>query len=91
MAGLDESEARLYREYRRAIEGEPLTRALRIAVIVLFVIQTVFILVDHLFYPELFARFLPVRLGLNVVLAAIYFWTSRTHPLPSAYATVFAG
>jgi signal transduction histidine kinase len=91
VAGLDESQGRLYQEYRRAIEGEPLTRALRVAVIVLFVIQTVFILVDHLFYPELFARFLPVRLGLNAVLAVIYFWTSRTHPLPSAYATVFAG
>jgi signal transduction histidine kinase len=84
-------ERALYAEYRRFIEGEPLARALRIAVIVLFVIQTVFIWVDHLFYPELFSLFLPVRLALNAALAVIYFGTATRFPLASAYATAWAG
>ncbi len=91
MRGGHDADRALYAEYRRVIEGEPLTRALRIAVIVLFVIQTVFIGVDHLFFPDQFARFLPVRLALDVGLGVIYFGTSRRHPLASAYATVFAG
>jgi signal transduction histidine kinase len=90
--GVPESpEGALYREYRRGIEGEPLARSLRIAVIVLFVIQTVFIGVDWLVFPEMFARFLPVRLGLNVVLAVIYFGTAHRYPIASSYATYFAG
>jgi signal transduction histidine kinase len=91
MRGGHDTDRALYSEYRRVIEGEPLTRALRIAVIVLFVIQTVFIGVDHLFFPGQFARFLSVRLALDVGLVVIYFGTSRRHPLASAYATVFAG
>jgi hypothetical protein len=91
VTGIGDSEQQLYAEYREAIEGEPLTRALKIAVVVVFVIQSVFILVDWLFYPELFTRFLPVRLALNAVLAVIYLRTSRTHPLASTYATCFAG
>jgi signal transduction histidine kinase len=81
----------LHREYRAAIEGEPLRRALRRAVFVLFAINTVFVLVDHIVYPESFLRFLPVRIVLDVALVAIFFGTSRTHPVASSFATVYAG
>jgi signal transduction histidine kinase len=73
------------------IEGEALTRALRTAVFVFFVIQSVFIGVDWLLFPESFESFLPLRLGLNVVFGLIYFVTSRTHPLLSTFATCYIG
>ncbi len=88
---LPESDRLLYAEYRRGIERERLPRSLLTGVYVLFVIQTVFIFVDWLVYPETFWRFLPVRLALNVVLGIIYFFTARTHPLASAFAACLAG
>jgi len=88
----DRSEDRaLYAEYRRWVEGAPLSDAIRSSVFVFFVIQTVFIGTDWLIFPESFWSFLPVRLGLNVVFGLIYFWSSRSHPLASAYATCFSG
>ena len=90
--GYDRGEDRtLYADYRREVEEGPLSSALRSAVFVFFVIQTVFIGTDWLLFPENFLRFLPVRLGLDVVFGLIYFWTSRSHPLPSTYATCFSG
>jgi signal transduction histidine kinase len=58
---------------------------------VFFVIQTVFIATDWLLFPESFLAFLPVRLGLDAIFGLIYFSTSRSHPLASAYATCFSG
>jgi len=65
-----------YREYRSEVEGGILPRSLRTMAFLLFVIQTVFIGVDWLFFRQAFGLFLPVRLGLNVVLGVVYFWTS---------------
>jgi signal transduction histidine kinase len=73
------------------VVAERLPRSLRTGVIVIFVIQTAFIAVDYLFYRDLFALFLPVRLGLNAVLAVIYFRTSKSHPLASTFAACMAG
>jgi signal transduction histidine kinase len=81
----------LYEEYREEIEGEPLAKALRTGSFVLFVIQTVFILVDLLFFPESFSRFLPVRLALNLVLAFVYFHGSYRFPLISTFVGILAG
>jgi signal transduction histidine kinase len=91
MATHTEARSKLYFEYRREVEGEPLTRALRRAVVVLFVINTAFILVDWTVYPEKFWPFLPVRISLDLVLGAIYFWSSKRHPVSSSFATSFAG
>jgi len=60
-------------------------------VFVLFAIQTAFIAVDYLFYRHLFGLFLPIRLGLNAVLGAIYFRTSTTHPVSSMFAACLSG
>ena len=81
----------VYAEYRRVVERDALPRALRTAVFVFFVIQTLFIGVDWLIYSESFARFLPFRLGLDAIFALIYFRTSNTHPLASTFATCLAG
>ncbi len=85
------SEQELYAEYRREVESTALPRALRTAVFVFFIIQTLFIGVDWLVYPESFAQFLPFRLSLNIIFALIYFRTSDTHPLASTFATCLAG
>jgi signal transduction histidine kinase len=85
------SKSGLYREYRRAVEGEPLARSLRTAVFVLFVIQSVFILVDWLLYPAQFSQFLPIRMALNLFLGVVYFWSSRKAPLVSSFLTALAG
>jgi signal transduction histidine kinase len=89
-SGGSESQA-LYAEYRKGVEGAPLSDAVRSSVFVFFVIQTVFIGTDWLLFPERFLLFLPVRLGLDVIFILIYFWTSRSHPLASAYATCLSG
>ncbi len=85
------SERELYAEYRRDVESAALPRALRTAVFVFFIIQTLFIGVDWLVYPESFGQFLPFRLGLDAVFALIYFRTSDTHPVASTFATCLAG
>jgi signal transduction histidine kinase len=86
-----EVDSELYSEYRQEVEGEPLTRALKRAVIVLFVINTAFILVDRTVYPEEFWPFLSLRISLNLVLVVIYLWSSKNHPVASSFATSFAG
>jgi len=81
----------LYQEYRRELELDLLPRSLRTGTLVLFVIQTVFILVDYLMFPEQFSRFLPVRLALDAVLIFIYFWTSYTRPVTSGFLVCCSG
>jgi signal transduction histidine kinase len=86
-----ESQKELYKSYRREIESDALARALYRAVIVLFVINTVFIAVDRLVYPERFWAFLPVRIGLDAILAFLYAVTVRRFPVSSTLATSAAG
>jgi len=85
------AEARLWRAYRTEIQGAKMTASLRTAVVVLFVIQSVFIGVDFLIFPDKAAGFLPVRVFLNVALGIIFFRTSQTHPLGSTIVTALSG
>jgi signal transduction histidine kinase len=64
---------------------------LRGAAFVLFAINTAFIGVDFVVYPEMVRSFLPVRLGLDVLLLGIYFGTARPFPVASSFATSAAG
>jgi len=91
MSGKEAVDSALYSQYREYVEGAPLIRALRSAVVVLFVINTVFVLVDWIVYPEKLAEFLPVRIGLDVTLGLIYCLGSRRYPVASSFATFFAG
>jgi signal transduction histidine kinase len=86
-----ESQRDLYASYRREIESQPLAKALYRAVIVLFVINSAFIAVDWLVYPERFAAFLSVRIVLDAVLLFLYFATVRRFPVASTLATSAAG
>jgi signal transduction histidine kinase len=81
----------LYAAYRDEIESQALARALYRAVIVLFVINSAFIGVDWVVYPERFVSFLPVRLGLDLILGFIWFATVRRFPVASTLATSAAG
>ncbi|UCE85777.1 MAG: response regulator [Deltaproteobacteria bacterium] len=84
-------DAALYAEYRAGIEGEAMGRSLGTAIFVLFVVNAVFVGVDALVYPESFARFLPLRIGLSAALIAIYFRTRFAYPLASTVVTCLAG
>jgi signal transduction histidine kinase len=81
----------LYSQYREFVEGEPLIGGLRSAVVVLFVINTGFVLVDWLVYPQKFAEFLRIRIALDVTLGLIFALGSRRYPVASSFATFFAG
>src|SRR4030095_7909525 len=82
---------RLYAEYRAKTEAEDLPRALRMAALVLFVINTAFIGVDWVLYPHQLMSFLLTRLGMDLVVAFVFFGTSNRFPVGSSYATVAAG
>src|SRR5262245_60764486 len=82
---------RLYPEYRAKTEAEDLPRALRMAAVVLFVINTSFIGVDWVLYPHQLLSFLPTRLGMDFIVALVYFATTNRFPVASSYATVAAG
>ena len=83
--------AKAYAEYREEIESEPLSRALYRAVVVLFVINTVFVAVDWIVYPDRFWSFLPIRAGLDGILLCIYALTVKRFPVASTLATSAAG
>jgi signal transduction histidine kinase len=74
----------LYPAYRTEVEGGQLIRSTRAAALVVIILSSAFIALDAIAYPEKFGGFLGVRLGLNLVLAAIYVRFARTHPVPSA-------
>jgi hypothetical protein len=80
-----------YAEYRRGTETHALARALGRAAFVLFAINTGFVLVDYIIYPEKFLDFLPTRIGLNLVLGVIHLRTRTTHPVASSYGVCWAG
>jgi len=86
-----EAQRELYQSYRREIESDALARALYRAVIVLFVINTAFIGVDWIVFPERFRAFLPVRIGLDCILTFLYVATVRRFPVSSTLATSAAG
>jgi len=86
-----ESASGAYEAYREEIEREPLARALYRAVIVLFVINSVFIGVDRIVYPERFTEFLPVRIVLDLALLGMYAFTVRRFPVASTLGTSAAG
>jgi signal transduction histidine kinase len=86
-----QAESTLYAEYRAKTEAEELPRALRMAALVLFVINTAFIGVDWVLYPHQLVSFLPTRLGMDLVVALVFVGTSNRYPVASSYATVAAG
>ena len=81
----------LYAVYRAETEANELPRSLRWAAVVLFVINTTFIGVDWVLYPDSLIAFLPTRVGMDFAVALVFFATANRFPVASSYATVAAG
>jgi signal transduction histidine kinase len=81
----------LWATYRKEVEGAVMTRSLGTAIFVLFVIQTGFVAVDFVIFPDVAVRFLPVRMALNLVLGWFYFRTRFTHPVGAMIGTCYCG
>src|SRR5687767_15871971 len=80
----------LYAVYRAKTEASELPRSLRWAAVVLFVINTAFIGVDWVLYPDRLLAFLPTRLAMDLAVA-VFFLTASRFPVASSFATVAAG
>ena len=81
----------LYPEFRRLTDADVLPQALRVATLVFFAIQSLFILVDWLYFSDQFWQFLPVRMLLNAAFAVIFFRAAHLWPVPSALAVCWLG
>jgi signal transduction histidine kinase len=85
-----EARRQAYAEYRADLDAGTMPHALNRAAFVLAAVNTAFIGVDALIYPEKFWDFLPIRLVLNVVIAAIPF-SGRRWPTPAGTVLVLSG
>ena len=82
----------LYRSYRLITEAEQVGPALRNAVLIFVLLQTiVFIPADWVIFPGRFQFFLTARMALNAVLCAIYFKTANRFPITSSVAVGAVG
>jgi signal transduction histidine kinase len=81
-----------YEKYRLITEAELVPAALRNAVLIFILLQTiVFIPADWVIFPEKFQLFLTARLTLNLILCTIYFRTASRFPIASSVAVGFFG
>ena len=76
--------------YRAEVGGETMTRSVKTTMGVVFVLNTVFLPLDHLAFPQHAALFIGTRLALDVVLAIVFFRTAVRRPTGSAIASVLA-
>src|SRR5688572_19156916 len=81
----------LYSVYRAETEANELPRSLRWAALVLFVINTVFVGVDWILFPDRLIDFLPTRLFMDVAVLIVFMFTAHRYPVASSFATVAAG
>ncbi len=81
-----------YGDYRRNVEEKILAPALRNAVLIFFLLQTlVFIPADWILHPQHFETFLGARLLINAALCWVYFGTALRWPVASSYAVCALG
>ena len=81
---MEEAERARYLEYRREVEQERLPPALRGAILIFAILQTiVFVPADWILHPEHFEFFLIGRMAMNAALFVIYFATPRWPVLSS--------
>ena len=82
---MEEAERARYLEYRRHIEEERLPPALRGAILIFALLQTVvFVPADWVLHPDQFEFFFLGRMAMNVALFAIYFGTVSRWPVLSS-------
>jgi signal transduction histidine kinase len=80
----------LYPAYRTEVEGARMTRSLRGGVTIVALLNTCFIPLDWIVFPEHFVGMLGFRLFCNAVMAIAFFRTSFSHPLASSVAGCLA-
>ena len=80
----------LYAAYQQELRAERMPQHVRMGAAVAFAINAAFVLLDRVLFPDQFAFFLGVRLGLGATLAAIYLHTGTRHPRASALALCLA-
>jgi hypothetical protein len=89
---LESDDQELYRSYRLMTEAEHIGPALRNAVLIFILLQTiVFIPADWVIFPDKFLFFFAARMILNVVLCAIYFLSANRFPIASSIAVGAVG
>jgi signal transduction histidine kinase len=74
-----------YGDYRAEVEGEPMARALGTGLTVVIGLNTAFVLLDYVVYPQLFLPMLGFRLGCNVLLGWLFARTRHSQPLVAAF------
>ena len=89
---IDAAEDRvLYAQFRAHTERTELGAAARAAGWVLISINSVFMLVDYIVFPEKFHEFLPVRFGMNGAVLVLNLWGTPRFPVTSSFGIVAAG
>jgi len=78
-----------YEAYRAELVRERLPGSLRSALRMAFVIQNLFLVLDYLMYPGLFAEFFGIRMALNAFYVLIYLASDRWTQ-PATIAGVYA-
>ncbi len=68
-------------QYRDELNRLKRGEAVRVALVVLFVINSVFVALDWWAFPEQFAGFLASRLALNALVGILFFRTSYANPV----------
>ena len=82
---MEEAERARYVEYRRHVEQERLPAALRGAILIFALLQTVvFIPADWILHADHFGLFLQGRIAMDVALLLIYFGTAQRWPVFSS-------
>jgi signal transduction histidine kinase len=81
----------LWLEHRRQLEGDLFATNTRVAAFVMFAINSLFVYVDWLEFPDRFFAFLPVRLTLDALLVVIMWRTAKWFPVASAFMTALGG
>ena len=79
-----------FEAYRREFRGERLPGYARLGAAVAFAINTAFVALDWLSYPEHFELFSGLRVVLNVLFAGVYFFGSEAAPRLSIWSVCLA-
>jgi signal transduction histidine kinase len=85
MAGVPQDDAMLFAAYRRELETREIPAGARTASVLAFLINSGFMLLDYVSFPEHFEFFLAMRLGLSAVFVATYFAAAK-YPRASTWS-----
>jgi len=85
MAGALQDDSKLFAAYRRELQTREIPAGARTASVLAFLINSGFMLLDFISFPEHFGFFLSMRLGLSAIFVATYF-TATKYPRASTWS-----